>query len=143
MLYSFARQNSGSLELNNYPQFLQDIVLPHGIADLGTIDIVRDRERGIPRFNNARRLFALKPVSSFVELAGNTTEAEQLEKAYDDVEKVDLMVGMFAEGTRPDCFGISETAFQAFTLMATRRLQTDRFYTTDSRSEVYTQEGID
>ena len=144
LLYSFGRQNSGSLELNNYPRFLQDIVTPQGIVDVGTIDIVRDRERGIPRFNNARRLLALKPVSSFLELTGDEALAEQLDEAYGgDLEKLDLMVGVFAEGTRPDCFGMSETAFQIFILLATRRLQTDRFYTTDYRPEVYTQEGID
>jgi len=36
-----------------------------------------------------------------------------------------------------------ETAFQVFTVMATRRLHGDRFYTNDFTPAVYTQEGLD
>ena len=42
----------------------------------------------------------------------------------------------------PD-FAISETAFRIFVLMASRRLKSDRFFTSDYRPEVYTQEGLD
>ena len=37
---------------------------------------------------------------------------------------------------------IGKTEFQVFTLMASRRLQGDRFFNKDFRAEVYTQEGI-
>ncbi|MFL5561548.1 MAG: peroxidase family protein, partial [Gemmatimonadaceae bacterium] len=50
--------------------------------------------------------------------------------------------GMYAEPLPPG-FGFSDTAFRVFILMASRRLKSDRFFTTDFRPEVYTQTGID
>ncbi len=49
---------------------------------------------------------------------------------------------MYAE-RKPKGFGFSDTAFRIFILMASRRLESDRFFTRDYRPEVYTQEGID
>jgi hypothetical protein len=51
------------------------------------------------------------------------------------------MVGMFAEDLPPG-FGFSDTAFRIFILMASRRLESDRYFTTDYRPEIYTQEGL-
>ena len=44
---------------------------------------------------------------------------------------------------RPEGFAFGETAFQIFIMNASRRLITDRFYTSDYTDEVYTPEGID
>jgi hypothetical protein len=60
---------------------------------------------------------------------------------YGDIERVDLMVGLFAE-KRPDGFAFSDTAFRIFILMASRRLNSDRFFTTDFRPEVYSPAGL-
>ena len=38
------------------------------------------------------------------------------------------MVGMFAE-PKPKGFGFSDTAFRVFVLMASRRIEADRFFT--------------
>ena len=43
------------------------------------------------------------------------------------LDRVDLMVGMFAE-PKPTGFGFSDTAFRIFILMASRRLKSDRFF---------------
>ena len=59
------------------------------------------------------------------------------------IDRVDVLVGTFAEATRPSCYGFGETLFQVFTLMATRRLQADRYYTDDFNAATYTAEGID
>jgi hypothetical protein len=40
-------------------------------------------------------------------------------------------------------FGFSDTAFRVFILMASRRLEADRFFTDDYRPEIYTKAGID
>lgn len=61
---------------------------------------------------------------------------------HNDVEQIDLMVGTHAESIRPDGFGFGETQFQIFILMASRRLQADRFYTDYYRKEVYSEEGL-
>ena len=51
------------------------------------------------------------------------------------------MVGIYAEAP-PSGFGFSDTAFRIFILMASRRLKSDRFFTTDYTPTVYTPEGM-
>ena len=48
---------------------------------------------------------------------------------------------MFAE-RKPEGFGFSDTAFRIFILMASRRLNSDRYFTADFSSEMYTQVGM-
>jgi hypothetical protein len=59
-----------------------------------------------------------------------------------DVERVDLSVGLFAEPL-PSGFGFSDTAFRIFVLMASRRLNSDRFFTTEFNERTYTKAGMD
>jgi hypothetical protein len=143
-LYSFGTSHPGAISLHNYPKFLQHFDRPDGtLIDLASIDILRTRERGVPRYNQFRRLFHLSPVSSFEELTGgDRATADQLQQIYGDVERVDQMIGMYAE-PKPEGFGFSDTAFRVFILMASRRLKSDRFFTRDYRPEVYTQAGLD
>ena len=69
--------------------------------------------------------------ASFEELTEDPATAAELAAVYDgDIEKVDLTVGLFAEPP-PAGFGFSDTAFRIFILMASRRLKSDRFFTTD------------
>jgi hypothetical protein len=53
------------------------------------------------------------------------------------------VVGWLAEGPRPHGFAISETQFVVFIINASRRLYSDRFFTSSYRPEFYTQFGID
>jgi hypothetical protein len=111
--------------------------------DLAATDILRTRELGVPRYNRFRRLLHLPPASCFEDLVQDPAWAEELRRVYDnDIERVDLIVGMFAE-KRPKGFAFSETAFRIFVLMAPRRLNSDRFFTKDFRPQVYTQVGMD
>jgi hypothetical protein len=143
LLYSFGTLHPGAITLHNYPRFLQHFDRPDGsLIDLASIDILRTRERGVPRYNQFRRLVHLNPVASFEEMTDNPAWADELRRIYGDVERVDLMVGMYAE-PKPKGFGFSDTAFRVFILMASRRLNSDRFFTRDYRPEVYTQEGLD
>src|SRR4051812_5706668 len=134
----------GAIALHNYPRFLQRLERPDGeLLDLAAIDILRSRERGVPRYNAFRRFVHLKPAGTFEELVGgDQAEADLLRRVYGDVERVDLTVGLYAE-PKPEGFGFSDTAFRIFILMASRRLEADRFFTDDYRPEVYTQAGID
>jgi hypothetical protein len=143
-LYSFGIANPGAITLHNFPAFLQNFVRPDGVMmDLAATDIMRIRERGVPRYNEFRRLFRLKPASSFEELSSDPGWVEELRRVYDgDVEKVDLMIGLYAERP-PAGFGFSDTAFRVFILMASRRLKSDRYFTTDYTAKVYTQPGLD
>lgn len=108
------------------------------------MDILRDRERGVPRYNGFRRALGLKPIRSFSDLMDEAGDAADLEQLYEgDVEALDLLVGCLAEVHRPTGFAFGETAFQVFILNASRRLQADRFYTTHYTEEVYTPEGLE
>jgi hypothetical protein len=51
-----------------------------------------------------------------------------------DIERVDLTVGL--AGRFPAGFGFSDTAFRIFILMASRRLNSDRYFTKDFTPEV-------
>ena len=59
----------------------------------------------------------------------------------DNIEDVDTVVGYLAESVRPHGFAISETQFVVFILNASRRLFSDRFFTSCFRPEFYTQAG--
>jgi Animal haem peroxidase len=59
----------------------------------------------------------------------------------DNIEDVDTVVGWLAEYTRPHGFAISETQFHVFILNASRRLFSDRFFTSSFRPEFYTTLG--
>ena len=143
--YSFGVTLPGALTLRNYPEFLRDLYVPgRGVIDLATIDIIRDRERGVPRYNEFRRQIGLTPINDFTDLTDDAEIVSELRRLYDnDVEKIDALVGQLAETVRPEGFGFGETAFQIFIMNASRRIIADRFYTADYNPETYTQEGYD
>lgn len=149
LFYSFGHTHPGALTVNNYPKFLTSFPVSRSkedsaLLDLAAVDILRDRERGIPRYNEFRRLVQLKPIADFSELTDDIETAEQLRTIYkNDVELIDLFVGSMAEGHRAPGFGFGETAFQIFIAMASRRLMSDRFFTDDYNAETYTQAGMD
>lgn len=142
----FGQQNPGALRLNNYPHFLRNLPLGPDNSppiDLGAVDIIRDRERGVPRYNDFRRQLGLRPIDNFEQLSPEHPQTIQNLKAiYQSVEDLDLLIGTLAEGYRPPGFAFGETLFQVFILMASRRLQADRFFTDDFRPEVYTKLGL-
>jgi Animal haem peroxidase len=192
---SMGRQRLGLLTLHNIPQFLQNIRLPRLDSptqqlDIAALDIIRDRERGVPRFNEFRRQYGLRQLTSFDDFTDKSlppdsparkdqeTNAAQLREVYgthvcdsskiitdaqlnddgspindclghpngsvvDNIEDVDTVVGWMAESVRPHGFAISETQFVVFILNASRRLFSDRFFTSSFRPEFYTRLGID
>jgi hypothetical protein len=144
LFYSLGIANPGAIRLHNYPRHLQNLVKDNGERfDLATVDILRDRERGVPRYNAFRRMVHKAPYETFEEMTDNPQWAQEIRHVYNnDIEKVDLMVGLMAEPLVED-MGFSDTAFRIFLLMASRRLKSDRFLSKDYRSEVYTKEGID
>jgi len=192
---SMGRQRLGLLHLQNHPMFLQNLDMPHlgspsGKLDIPALDIIRDRERGVPRFNEFRRQIGLKTLSSFDDFVDQRlpeddpwrrqqeAEIAKLRAIYgthvcdaskiistvqrddagnfindclghkdgsvvDNIEDVDTVVGWLAEYTRPHGFAISETQFHIFILNASRRLFSDRFFTSSFRPEFYSQLGYE
>ena len=192
---SMGRQRLGLLTLQNHAQFLQNLKLPRlqsetNQIDIAALDLIRDRERGIPRFNEFRRQYGLKQLSSFDDfidwrLPKDSAEYKEqkrlvglLREVYgqhkcdankiitdaqlnddgtpindclghpdgsliDNIEDVDTVVGWLSEFTRPHGFAISETQFHVFILNASRRLFSDRFFTSSFRPEFYSKLGVD
>lgn len=145
LFYSFGTAHPGALVLHNHPGALRNLARLTGEhLDLGTVDILRDRERGIPRYNAYRTMLRKRPVASFEELTGgHPQDTALLEELYEGrIDRVDTLVGNLAE-PRPAGFGFSDSLFRIFILMASRRLKSDRFFTTDYRPEIYTAEGLE
>lgn len=145
-LYSLGIAHPGAITLDNFPQTLRRfarIDTPEEIIDLAVVDIVRTRARGVPRYNDFRAALHRPRLGSIDELSDDPGVVERLKSVYgDDVDAVDTVVGLYAEAP-PDGFGFSDTAFRLFILMASRRIQSDRFLTVDFRPEIYTQVGMD
>lgn len=141
--YSFGINYPGAITNFNYPNFLRNLSTPDGqLRDLGTVDILRDRERGVPRYNQFRRLLRMTAPKTFEELTGGNLElAQELREVYGDIELVDTLVGSHSEPL-PEGFGFSDTAFRIFIVMASRRLKSDRFIAGQWNAETYTKEGF-
>ena len=159
LFYSFGTQHPGQLVLNNFPKFMQKLEIPgHGFMDLAMVDVLRDRERGVPRYNQFRRAINLKPINSYRDFFPADKKLDKRQQAIldkfkkvygqnadgkDNVEMIDLLVGTLAEEVRPEGFGFGETPFQIFILMASRRLMADKFYTDNYSPKYYTKAGMD
>lgn len=144
LFYSFGLMNPGAAALHNYPQALQQFTRPDGVLiDLAAHDIMRCRELGVPRYTQFREMLPLRPVRTFEELTANPVWREEIKRVYEgDIDRVDLIVGLFAE-TPPKGFGFSDTAFRIFVLMASRRLNSNRFFTDDFTEETHSKAGMD
>ncbi len=144
VLYSLGTSYAGAPVLHNYPNHLRQLPekVDQGIfTDLATTDILRDRERGVPRYCAFRRTLRMSVPKTFEELTDNKDWQRELAAIYGAVENVDLLTGTLAE-TKPPGFAISDTAFRIFIVMAGRRIKSDRFLTDDFTPEVYTPAGI-
>jgi alpha-dioxygenase len=147
----------GHLVPHNYPTALRDLAptddegrgLPDNV-DLAALDLYRDRERGILRYNDFRRAIKLKPFKTWKAMTGesgkDTPLADELEAVYGPaphgIEKCDLLVGdMFEAKLRG--FAISETSFIIFLLMASRRLDADPFLNELYNEDTYTKTGLE
>ena len=191
---SMGRQRLGLLTLQNSPRFLQNLPMPRlagatKTLDVVALDLLRDREHGVPRYNEFRRQFGLRQITSFDDfvdqrLARGSAERLAQERVVttmrdvygqhtcdatktittsqvnddnspindclghahkalvDNVEDLDNIVGYLAENTRPHGYAISETQFVVFVLNASRRLFSDRFFTSSFRPEFYSTLGV-
>jgi Animal haem peroxidase len=143
LIYTFGTMNPGLVTLHNFPKYLQTFKRPDNgkLMDLAATDILRCRELGVPRYTRFRQLLHLPVPKTFEEITSNKQWAAELRDVYGQLDRVDLISGMFAED-RPEGFAFSDTAFRIFILMASRRLNSDRFFTESFTEDVYTREGM-
>lgn len=128
---------SGRLDLQNFPKVLSDAPL-----HLDVVDIVRDREIGVPRYAEFRERMGLPRPCCFEDITPDIEVQQLLRQVYETVDNVDFQIGMMAEPKR-DGWIVSDTAFQVFIVEATRRIQNDRFLCADFTPDVYTPTGFD
>jgi hypothetical protein len=85
---SLGRQRLGLLLLQNHPRFMQNLRIdrlqsPTRQIDIAALDLIRDREHGVPRFNEFRRQYGLRQLTSFDDFidarlpAGSPAAADQ------------------------------------------------------------------
>jgi hypothetical protein len=144
IVYTFGTTHPGLVTLHNFPRGLQMFRRPDTGAymDMAALDILRCRELGVPRYCEFRRLLHLPVPRTFGEVTSNQAWARELHEVYDGkIEDLDLIPGVMAEDF-PAGFAFSDTAFRIFILMASRRLNSDRFFTDYFTEEVYTPEGM-
>lgn len=144
LIKDFGYQKTGSIALKNTPKFMQEVNIPVlGRVDIAALDIYRERERGIPKFNQIRRIFGLKPYQTFNEITSNKDLASKMAELYNnDIEAVDTTIGIQAEDRTPG-LEVGETTTQILAIFASRRIEADRFYTTDFNAKTYTSFGIE
>jgi heme peroxidase len=158
--------------------------------DVAALDLIRARERGIPRFNGFPRQYGVKQLTSFDDFVDrrlppdspDRREQERLVKAIrevygqhvcdttkritdaqlnddktpindclghpngslvDNLEDRDTVVGWLSEFRRLHGLAFSETQFVVFILHVSRRLFSDRFFTSSFRPEFYGTLGVD
>ncbi|KAF0535888.1 heme peroxidase [Gigaspora margarita] len=68
------------------------------IYDLGAIDIIRSRDRGIPLYNVVRQYFGFPKAQSFADISNKSIIQENLAKIYPNgIETVEAWVGVMSE----------------------------------------------
>src|SRR5439155_14220846 len=87
LLYSFGTSHPGALTLHNFPRYLQQFERADGsLVDLAAIDVLRVRERGVPRYNEFRRLLHLKAYDSFEQMTDTPEHADDLRGIHSEPE---------------------------------------------------------
>lgn len=145
---SFGLEKGGALVNNNLPKWMTDMSVDgHAVIDIGTIDILRDRERGVPGYNDLRALQGLPRLKTYDDLAVDPETKANLERLYgpapQGLEIMDLQVGMLCDRRRPEGFGFDDLRFAFFIKAASSRLEEDPMFCENVRPEVYTEWGLD
>ena len=139
IMKSLLYNSAGALSLHNHPTIpIKDKNNKTRFINLAEVDIMRDRTRGILKFNSFRRHLGLKPILNFNELS----ESELLKRVYkNNIEDIDYQVGLLCEEKMMNC-AFGETTNAVFTVLVQRRMESDRFFTDDYNEETYTEEGM-
>ncbi|WP_267884529.1 peroxidase family protein [Streptomyces sp. NRRL F-2580] len=135
LFYSFGTLHPGLVTLHNFPKLCRTSSAP-----------TENGRTSLPRTSCATGNWAspatTNPATAAAEARGELRGPDgQRRVGQGDLEKVDLTIGMYAERP-PTGFAFSDTAFRIFILMASRRLNSDRFFTDYYTPEVYSKAGM-
>lgn len=125
---------AGKISLYNVPAFM-------AAAEYANIRMGRDFR--LQSYNAYRKQFKLPAVRSFMELTGDSGLATELEMLYGHIDKLEFIVGLFAERADGDqLFGklmSRMVGYDAFTQIYTNPLLSTHVYTANT----FSQRGLD
>eukprot|EP01084_Bolivina_argentea_P275948 470699_1 len=149
IIYSFGTLNHPRrYELNSYPTSFTHFTTDDGlITDLSVVDLIRFRERGLPKYTATRRLLSLEEITSYEQLTNDEDLIDTLEQFYDNIDDMDLLIGMMLENTgglitSTNKDYISQTQLHALFQSALFKLNDDRFFNKDLTVDTYTEYGL-
>lgn len=118
---------AGKISLENVPKFLLG-------AEYQTIKMGRDFR--LAPYNEYRKVFGMKPIKSFDKFTNSQQLDSKLKSLYGDINKMEFVVGIFAEKSEEDkLFGslmYVMVAYDAFTQIYTNPLLSNNIYTEDT-----------
>jgi hypothetical protein len=142
-LQALSKAPARTLSLSSYPNTLYNLDIPgRGKVNLAEIDLTRDRERNLPRYNDARHQLLLEPYVSLDDLTNNKEDLELLKSVCTDIEQVDFMVGYLADKERPEGFAFGIVPYHIFIVVASRRLLSNRFFMEGFTADIYSVWGL-
>lgn len=98
-----------------------------GGMDLMALNIQRGRDHGLPSYADVASLFGLRPMDSFDDLTSDFDMATKLATLYQDVNDVDLWIGLLAADRMPGTeFGLVLNSVVADEFQ--RLMEGDRFF---------------
>lgn len=132
----------GAPVAGNTADFFHRMESEEGVLDLFEAEIIKDRQRGMPPYNDYLRAHGLPPLKKWEDLFKNPQsehardQIEKLKKHYPDgVETLDAMLGLQLNDDRPEGFAITNPGFQTFVFEATSRIQKQELLTEKWRPE--------
>jgi prostaglandin-endoperoxide synthase 2 len=129
---SLSRQPAGRIGLGNVPDFLMPAEMAaHRFA----------RSFALAPMNAYRRQFGLRPIPTFEALTDDVALRDELKRLYrNDIDRVEMLPGMFAEEERGDAsFGsllMRMVGYDAFTQALTNPLLAPQIWNADTFSKV-------
>ena len=69
--------------------------------DLGSLNIQRGRDHGLPNYNAVRKYYTGSKAVKFTQITSNPVLASSLKELYGTVDNIDLWVGILAEDHLP------------------------------------------
>lgn len=70
--------------------------------DLGSLNIQRGRDHGLPDYNTVRQYYTGNALTNFSQITSDVNKAAQLQSLYGTVNNIDLWVGLLAEDLLPN-----------------------------------------
>lgn len=117
----------GAPVAGNYAKLFRRMDTEEGMIDLFEAEIIKDRQRGAPAYNDYLRSHNLPPLRSFDDLftdpSASKDQIATLNRHYPGgVEDLDTPLGLLINQFRPAGFAITNPGFQTFVFEATARI---------------------